>query len=275
MASSFSQSRVALSLSAAIMLGACSGSDRLPPAEVSGVPKGMRGEIELVGRVGDFELDRRDSGNEEPIAYAAPAASSNGGSAAIDYLNTPNLAGTNPGTGVQGDVETIEGQTLEPSGMSGSQTLASASTDDARPGGLVIPDGGVNIDAELGLSAAEGEGYSAARIDGVQPQIVTAGGAMAIAEGNTSQPVVDGIGFDNPTSLNADLPQSVAAEVADVPAADMASAAIPVTDISSASPDAADDGILPLSEDSGNSGLDSKPSVDCSLYLDKRNCPKG
>lgn len=262
MASSFSQSRVALSLSAAIMLGACSGSDRLPPAEVSGVPKGMRGEVELVGRVGDVELDRRDSGTEEPIAYAAPAASSNGGSAAIDYLNTPNLAGTNPGTNVQGDVETIGGQTLEPSGMSGSQTLASASTDDARPGGLVIPEGGVNIDAELGLSAAEGEGYSAARIEGVQPQIVTAGGAMAIAEGNTSQPVVDGIGFDNPTSLNADLPQSVAAEVADVPAGEQ---------------QVADDRILPLAKDSGNTGMDSadsKPAVDCSLYLDKRNCPK-
>jgi hypothetical protein len=268
MASSFSQSRVALSLSAAIMLGACSGSDRLPPAEVSGVPKGMRGEVELVGRVGDVELDRRDGGNEEPIAYAAPAASSNGGSAAIDYLNTPNLAGTDPGTNVQGDVETIGGQTLEPSGMSGSQTLASASTDDARQGGLVIPEGGVNIDAELGLAAAEGEGYSAARIDGVQPQIVTAGGAMAIAEGNTSQPVVDGIGFDNPTSLNAGV----------MGASGIEQVADGVAEMQAGEQQVADDRILPLAEDSGNTGMDSadsKPAVDCSLYLDKRNCPKG
>ncbi|WP_159953112.1 hypothetical protein [Rhizobium sp. 18065] len=275
MASSFSQmcvaqtrlahSRMALVLSAVVMLGACSVNERLPPVEVSGVPKGMRGERVLEGRVRDVDMAQRRGGYEEPIAYAAPTSNGNGGSAGIDYLDTPNLAGSN----FQSD-DQQQMQAHASTGMAAAATLASMDSDAAGQGSLIIPEGGVSMDAELGIASAESEGASPQQIEGVQPQIVTSGGAMAIAEGTTSQPVVDGIGFDNPTSVNAGQPQPVVAEM-------------PVAEIGGEYAAGAEDGILPLAVDSGTTGMgdgtgggmDSKPAVDCSLYLDKRNCPKG
>jgi len=145
------------------------------------------------------------------------------------------------------------------------------------PGGqtmdaMAIPDGGVNIDGELGIAAAsgvsDGDYAEMASPVGVQPHVVTSGGAMAIAEGNTSQPVVDGIGFDEPTQIVTG-PSGMAAQ----------------TQVAGQMPE--EGGILPLSADSGNSGMnDPVPAMgqpvaatsaapagrDCSLYLDKRNC---
>ncbi|UJW73778.1 hypothetical protein [Rhizobium sp. SL42] len=264
MASSFSQTRVALALGGAMVLGGCSASDRLPPSEISGVADDVRGELVLEGPVGDRRLARRSGATEPPIAYAAPMANTNGGSAAIDYLNTPNLAGAGSQSGEPQAMAAIDA-----SGQDGSMAMASVAPDQTGAEALVIPEGGVNIDAELGISAADSDGSSPQQVQGVQPQIVTSHGAMAIAEGNTSQPVVDGIGFDNPTSLNSGQLPPVVAD-AEMPAAEISGA-----EIAGETGQGADDGILPLAEDSGTSGMDSAPTVDCSLYLDKRNCPKG
>jgi hypothetical protein len=250
----------------ASLTAGCSGSDRIPLADIGGPQKGdvLVGRVNakrdgrvLVGRVGEV--------SPEAVAYAPPNAGTNGGSAGIDYLNTPNLAAAAP----------VQPMT---SGDSAGQSQSAKA----------IPEGGVNIDGELGVGQGSGdvasaelspgdavaEGYR--ETEGVQPQIVTQGGAMAMAEGNTSQPVVDGIGFDEPTEIvtgpRGPQPAVQEAEVAqEMPA----------------SPE--EGAILPLSVDSGNSGMNDPVPVtprrvatasparapagkDCSLYLDKRNC---
>lgn len=247
----------------ALSTAGCSGSDRIPLADVGGPQKG---DV-LVGRVdkrdGQVLIGRVGAVSPEAVAYAPPAMAANGGSAGIDYLNTPNLAAAAP---AQPEIA------AEP----------------PRQTAMAIPEGGVNIDGELGVAQAPSDVASAEmssgdavadgyrETEGVQPQIVTQGGAMAMAEGQTSQPVVDGIGFDEPTEIVTG--PSGAARTA-------GGAGVQLVD---AAPE--EGGILPLSVDSGNSGMSdpapvtprraaAAPSVarapagkDCSLYLDKRNC---
>ncbi|KQW26957.1 hypothetical protein ASE36_19435 [Rhizobium sp. Root274] len=243
----------------ALSTAGCSGSDRIPLADIGGPQKGdvLIGRVEkrdgrvLVGRVGAV--------SSEAVAYAPPATAANGGSAGIDYLNTPNLAAVAP---AQSEI----------SAAPQSQTA------------MAIPEGGVNIDGELGVDQASSDVASAdlssgdavadgyRETEGVQPQIVTQGGAMAMAEGQTSQPVVDGIGFDEPTEIVTGPSGAAAGTV----------------QVADAVPE--ESGILPLSVDSGTSGMNDPAPVssrrvaaaqaparspagkDCSLYLDKRNC---
>jgi|GEM_PF-6402572 len=256
-------SRLTVAVLSVLFVAGCSGSDRIPFADVGGPRAGdqLIGKVDrskdgrvLVGRVGDPRA--------EAAAYAPPAGAANGGAQGLDYLDTPNLAdGGAPQAApmmAAGEDATIGGQ---------SQMM----------GAMVIPEGGVNIDGALGIGAEPGisdVGYADATSPvGVQPHVVTQGGAMAIAEGTTSQPVVDGIGFDEPTQIvtgpsGAQQPVMQETQVAEMPE---------------------EGGILPLSVDSGNSGIDDPVPVssrrtaaaskarapagkDCSLYLDKRNC---
>lgn len=236
--------RLTVAAFSVVFVAGCSGSDRVPFAEVGGPRAGdqLIGKVDhgqegrgLVGRVGDPRA--------EAAAYAAPAEAQNTGSEGIDYLATSEPA-----------------------------------VDDAaarqRMSAMVIPEGGVNIDGELGIGAgpqmSDVTYAEVANPVGVQPHLVTSNGAMAIAEGYTSQPVVDGIGFDEPTQIvtGPSGPQPVAEER-------LVAGEIPE-----------EGGILPLSVDSGNSGLNDPVPVetrrvatqaapagkDCSLYLDKRNC---
>lgn len=81
-----------------------------------------------------------------------------------------------------------------------------ALSDAAAGSRMLIPPEGVNIDAELGVAGAGdnplGVGEAAPQPAApVAAQILVPQGPMAIAEGQTSQPVVDGIGTDNPTAL--------------------------------------------------------------------------
>ena len=75
----------------ALMLSGCSGSDRVPFADVGGPRAGdpLIGKVDqtrdgrvLIGRVGDPQA--------EAAAYAPPTSPANGGSAGIDYLDTPD-----------------------------------------------------------------------------------------------------------------------------------------------------------------------------------------
>lgn len=235
--------RLAVAAFPALLLAGCSGSDRIPFADVGGPRAGdqLVGKVDhrhdgrvIVGRVGDPRA--------EAAAYAPPSAAQNAGSAGLDYLDTPTKSGD---------------LVLQPEPM---QAMA-------------IPDGGVNIDGELGIGASpqvsDASDADAASPVGVQPQLVTQDGAMAIAEGNTSQPVVDGIGFDEPTQI-------VTGPSGRQPVAE-------VTQVAEQMPE--EGAILPLSADSGNSGMEDPVPVstrraaavtpagkDCSLYLDKRNC---
>lgn len=252
--------RLAVAAFPALLLAGCSGSDRIPFADVGGPRAGdqLVGKVDhrrdgrvIVGRVGDPRA--------EAAAYAPPSAAQNAGSAGLDYLDTPIKSGD---------------PVLQPEPM-----MATAEPDMTGDGqgqpmqAMAIPDGGVNIDGELGIGASPqlsgASDADAASPVGVQPQLVTQDGAMAIAEGNTSQPVVDGIGFDEPTQIvtGPSGPQPVAE----------------VTQVAEQMPE--EGAILPLSADSGNSGMEDPVPVstrraaavapagkDCSLYLDKRNC---
>lgn len=258
-------SRLTVAAFTALLMAGCSGSDRVPFADVGGARAGdqlvgkvddRHGDRVLVGRVGDPRA--------EAAAYVPPAAARNAGSQGIDYLDTPNLAESNSPQEAPMMAAAEPVLPEEPSG----QTMSA----------MAIPDGGVNIDGELGIAAASGVSDGAyadagasdvASPVGVQPHVVTDGGAMAIAEGYTSQPVVDGIGFDEPT------------QIVTGPGAGSSETQMPE-----------EGGILPLSVDSGNSGMDDPDALptrrvvassassserapagkDCSLYLDKRNC---
>lgn len=131
------------------------------------------GSKELLGRIG------------EPVAYAAPTEPRNAGSDGIDYLNTPNLAGT--GSPISGEQPLAATSTREEPIVPASETAA------APDGSYDIPSDGVNMDAELGVA----NGDQGPLLIPESPQI--APGDMAIAEGATDQPVVDGIGTDNPS----------------------------------------------------------------------------
>ncbi|MBX4912960.1 extensin-like domain-containing protein [Rhizobium bangladeshense] len=118
----------------------------------------------------------------------APVGSSQG---SVDYLDTPNLAGSGqaaraaPGRRsgrlpmIDSDEAMAAGQQTENWG--GTQNVA-------------IPSGGVNMDDELGAEPVVGL---------AQEQ------QQQIAEGNATEPVVDGIGTDTPTQLNQPAPQAI------------------------------------------------------------------
>lgn len=241
--------RLTVAAFSALLLAGCSGSDRIPLADVGGPRIGD----ELIGKVdpksdGRVLVGRVGAPQAEAAAYAPPAAAENTGSDGLDYLASSEPVDSDP---------------------SERQSMTA----------MAIPEGGVNIDGELGIGAepaAAGATYADATYAdarspvGVQPHLVTANGAMAMAEGNTSQPVVDGIGFDEPTEIVTGPrgPQPAGQEML----------------VASEMPE--EGGILPLSVDSGNSGLNDPVPVetrrvatqaapagkDCSLYLDKRNC---
>jgi len=254
--------RMTVAAFSALLLAGCSGSDRVPFADVGGPRAGdqLIGKVDrskdgrvIVGRVGDPRA--------EAAAYAPPAGAQNAGSEGLDYIDTPNLA----------DSDAPQAAPM----MAAAEPVAVDDGQGQAMSAMAIPEGGVNIDGELGIGAAPGVSdvsyADAASPVGVQPQLVTQDGAMAIAEGNTSQPVVDGIGFDEPTQI-------VTGPGADMPVAEQ-------TQVAEQMPE--EGGILPLSVDSGNSGMEDPAPVsnrrvataarapagkDCSLYLDKSNC---
>ncbi len=221
----------------------CTGSERFPAVDVGASP--AKGDV-LVGRVHRRGDHARPIGRvDEAVGYAASA----------DPAAGEPMTALSP-MSAEGAVYGAAEPTTAAEASEQQPAIASAS--------IAIPQHGVNMDAGLGLGDAP-TGAPVAEISGqgVQPQIVTDTGAMAIAEGATSQPVVDGIGFDEPV------------QVATGVATDEGQAA--------GDPEAGigEGEILPLSVDSGNTGMETKPvarrkpAADCALYLDKRNCPQG
>jgi hypothetical protein len=118
-------------------------------------------------------------------AYPASNQPVAGAQGSVDYLDTPNLAsngqtGQMPrmnsdqaSAGARGVAGQLQGQ---PQTWGGTQTRA-------------VPPGGVNMDAELGAGAEPVTGLAQEE-------------QQQIAEGQSEQPVVDGIGTDNPTEMN-------------------------------------------------------------------------
>ncbi|NKN37624.1 hypothetical protein HFC70_14825 [Agrobacterium sp. a22-2] len=181
---------------AALGLSSCSSDGLIPPEEIDGGTRvgsisSMRQPIgrvgQPIGRVGD-PIGRV----EEPSGYVQDAPEAPGGLADADYLDTPNLADTGTAAPVSSaPLETVAAVPDSAPDESGPSQSAA--------GQMIVPEEGINIDNEV-MGTAEGPDLLA---DEPKPvaQPAPADGPMAIAEGSTSQPVVDGIGTDEPVSV--------------------------------------------------------------------------
>ena len=144
-------------------LVACTADSLVPPASVD---NNMR--------VGAIQPRRVEPAAAPQYAYPTNAAPVQ--AASVDYLDTPNLAGVAPAGGSQ----------------SAAPRLAMAGTSRApAEAGLTsaVPSEGINMDAELGVDSQQVVGLAQEE-------------AGDIAEGASDQPVVDGIGSDNPVQSN-------------------------------------------------------------------------
>lgn len=144
------------------------------------------GSVDRGTKVGSISPPRRQAPVDIPSVATEQAypASSQPVQGSADYLNTADPAGRGQSTalppmtsdqasaGARGVAGQFGGQ---PASWGGTQALA-------------VPAEGVNMDAELGAEPVTG------LAEEQQQQI---------AEGQSDQPVVDGIGTDNPTQLNS------------------------------------------------------------------------
>lgn len=167
-------------------LTTCSISDGLVPPE--NVDSSTRVSSISPARGGSVRMAPVQSQQPYP-GVSSPVGNTQG---QIDYLDTPNLAES--GTRQSAPMTTPQ-QRQQP----GQQVASNGNWGGVQP--LAIPQGGVNMDEELGAGT------------GNQPVVGLAQEQQQqIAEGNTTEPVVDGIGTDNPTQLNQrTMPQPVAA----------------------------------------------------------------
>ncbi len=170
-------------------LTTCSTDGLIPPASVdSGT------------RVGSITPQRNVAASRmQPVEsqQAYPAAQEPVGDTqqSVDYLNTPNLAGSGH-QAQSGRLPRIDSDEA----MAGAQGAAGNLRGQPQTWGgtqpLTAPQGGVNMDVELGVEPVVGL---------AQEQ------QQQIAEGESDQPVVDGIGTDAPTQVNrARMPQPAA-----------------------------------------------------------------
>jgi hypothetical protein len=183
-------------------LTTCSTDGIIPP-----------GDVDNGTRVGSISPPRRSVApvrmqtTEAQQAYPASGQAVSGAEQSADFLDTPNLAGTGHA-----------GRRMETSAARSGQ-LPRMDSDEASAGAggaagglqgqaaqnwggtqaLAVPPGGVNMDAELGAEPVVGL---------AQEQ------QQQIAEGQSDQPVVDGIGTDTPTQLNRSRVPRPASEAA-------------------------------------------------------------
>ncbi len=159
-------------------LTTCSTDALVPPGSVDSGTK--VGSISPPGRI---SAPMRMQGSATQQAYPVSSQPVGTAQGSVDYLDTPNLAGTGQSAqmprmnsdqasaGARGVAGQLPGQ---PQTWGGTQALA-------------VPPGGVNMDTELGAEPVTGLAQEE---------------QQQIAEGQSDQPVVDGIGTDNPTQLN-------------------------------------------------------------------------
>ncbi|KQV81726.1 extensin family protein [Rhizobium sp. Root1220] len=181
-------------------LTTCSTDGLIPPGEVDSGTKVS--SISPQRRVPVTQMTMTESQQ----AYPAPVSGAEG---SADYLDSPNLAGTGHSRGVTRS-QPLQSASGAPTGrlpmidsdeaMAGAQGAAGSLSGQPQTWGgtqsLAVPPGGVNMDDDLGAEPVVGL---------AQEQ------QQQIAEGQSDQPVVDGIGTENPTQLNRErIPQPAA-----------------------------------------------------------------
>ena len=189
--------RAIASLLISTMLAACSAEGLVPPAPIDGATR--------VGAISPRGMPPREPMSHQ--AYHVPPAPVSQTSGAIDYLDTPSPAGGYPAPPPSGVQSAPLQQPAEaPPSTAGrlpkidsDEALAQSSM--AASGPMSIPDEGVNMDAQFGFeeNAADSEVVGLAEEQD-----------SMIAEGNSDQPVVDGIGTDNPVAVGQGRPRAPA-----------------------------------------------------------------
>ncbi len=183
--------RACVPLILSLALSACSG-DVLPPEDIDGGT--TVSSIQPRQKVHDTNY----ASPNDPASRAAESA---------DYLNTPNLAGVddqprdrspqddglNQNRNVDQNPGFDQNQSLDQSrdvdqsqAVDQKQKLPKIDEEPAAANQTNIPEDGVNMDSALGVE----QSASLAEEESVD-----------IAEGNTDEPVVDGIGTDTPTEI--------------------------------------------------------------------------
>jgi hypothetical protein len=165
--------RLCLPLLLSSALTACSADSLVPPSR-----------IDSTTRVGSIQPRR--SVPVAPSQYSYQSTATPVSSASVDYLDTPNLVGVGHVTGRRHPVvDTADGgPTPQAEDMSGNPPPSGTA---AR-----VPSLGVNMDAELGVASQSRPVVGLAEEEAEQD----------IAEGQSDEPVVGGIGSDNPVQAN-------------------------------------------------------------------------
>lgn len=179
---------------ATLGLSNCSSDGLVPPEDIDGGTRvgSISSGRQPIGRVGQ-PIGRV----EAPSGYVEDAPAAPGGLAEADTFNSPNLAETDTAAPVGSVPLDIASPT--PNGAP-DESLPSQPA----AGQMTIPQDGINIDNDV-MGTGDLPDLLADEPKTVTPQAVT-DGPMAIAEGSTSQPVVDGIGTDEPVSVMAPNP---------------------------------------------------------------------
>lgn len=194
--------RYVLPVLLSIALTTCSTDGLIPP-----------GEVDSGTRVGSISPAKRSAApvrmqtTEAQQAYPVVSQPVTGVEQSADYLDTPNLAGaghsaqTMQASTAQSGQLPLMGSDEASAGARGAAGLLQGQPPQNWGGtqALAVPPGGVNMDAELGAEPVVGL---------AQEQ------QQQIAEGQSDQPVVDGIGTDTPTQLNRSRVPRPASEAA-------------------------------------------------------------
>ncbi|MBX5135774.1 extensin [Rhizobium sp. L9] len=180
-------------------LTTCSISDGLvPPANVDNGTRvssisPSRGAARMAPAVQMARAERLAPA-ESQASYPVSNAPVDTSQSSVDYLDTPNLAGAGHTAQAPQTLAAPAGRGRKLPMIDSDEALA-AGQPNGNWGGtqnLVVPSGGVNMDEELGAEPVVGL---------AQEQ------QQQIAEGNASEPVVDGIGTDNPAQINQPMRQ--------------------------------------------------------------------
>jgi hypothetical protein len=165
--------RLVLPLLLSSALTACSADSLAPPSR-----------IDSTTRVGSIQPRRSAPVAQSQYSYQSTATPVS--SASVDYLDTPNLAGVGHVSGRRHPaVDTADGGPPPQAENMASNPAPSGNT--AR-----VPAQGVNMDAELGVGSQSRPVVGLAEEEAQQD----------IAEGQSDQPVIGGIGTDNPVQAN-------------------------------------------------------------------------
>lgn len=150
---------------------ACSADSLVPPSG-----------IDNKTRVGSIQ-PRRSVPTNAPSQYTYQSTTTPVSSASVDYLDTPNLADVGHVSGRQSAIQSPDAMVAPQStGLASQHSVQNSSP---------VPAEGINMDAELGV------GGTPQRVVGLAEEE-----EQNIAEGQSDEPVVSGIGTDNPVQAN-------------------------------------------------------------------------